>query len=70
MGAMTAERRVTPDAVCVENPWENAQTQFDDAATLLGLDPGLRRVLRVPKRELAVNFPVKLDDGRIEVFTG
>ncbi|MBV8194904.1 MAG: Glu/Leu/Phe/Val dehydrogenase [Candidatus Dormibacteraeota bacterium] len=53
-----------------ENPWVNAQRQFDDAADLLGLDPGLRRVLRAPKRELTVNFPVKMDDGSIEVVTG
>ena len=34
MGAMTAERRVTPDAVSVENPWENAQTQFEAVSGL------------------------------------
>jgi glutamate dehydrogenase (NAD(P)+) len=53
-----------------ENPYINAQRQFDTAADLLDLDAGLRRVLRVPQRELTVNFPVKMDDGRIEVFTG
>jgi glutamate dehydrogenase (NAD(P)+) len=30
----------------------------------------LRRILRVPQRELSVNFPVKMDDGSIEVFSG
>ncbi len=53
-----------------ENPFVNAQRQFDIAADILNLDPGLRQVLRVPQRELTVNFPVKMDDGRIEVFTG
>ncbi|HET6381483.1 MAG TPA: Glu/Leu/Phe/Val dehydrogenase [candidate division Zixibacteria bacterium] len=52
------------------NIWAVAQAQFDHAAELLDLDPGLRRVLRVPKRELTVNFPVTMDDGRVEVFTG
>ena len=52
------------------NIWAVAQEQFDAAAERLGLDDGLRRVLRVPKRELAVNFPVTLDDGTVEVFTG
>jgi glutamate dehydrogenase (NAD(P)+) len=52
------------------NIWAVAQSQFDSAAEKLGLDPGLRRVLRVPKRELTVNFPVTMDDGRVEVFTG
>jgi glutamate dehydrogenase (NAD(P)+) len=52
------------------NIWAVAQSQFDHAAEQLDLDPGLRRVLRVPKRELTVNFPVTMDDGRVEVFTG
>jgi len=53
-----------------ENPYEMAQRQFDIAAELLNLDPGLRRVLRNCKRELMVHFPVVMDDGRLEVFTG
>jgi glutamate dehydrogenase (NAD(P)+) len=52
------------------NPWEIAQQQFDLAADKLNLDPGLRRVLRQPRRELIVHFPVKMDDGSVQVFTG
>ena len=52
------------------NIWAVAQQQFDAAAQKLDLDDGLRRVLRVPKRELTVNFPVTMDDGHVEVFTG
>ncbi|HET7141974.1 MAG TPA: Glu/Leu/Phe/Val dehydrogenase [Candidatus Limnocylindria bacterium] len=52
------------------NIWAVAQSQFDHAAEQLDLDPGLRKVLRVPKRELTVNFPVTMDDGHVEVFTG
>jgi len=52
------------------NAWDVAQRQFDLAAELLHLSPGLRRVLREPKRELTVHFPVKMDDGSVEVFTG
>jgi glutamate dehydrogenase (NAD(P)+) len=52
------------------NIWAVAQQQFDAAAEKLDLDEGLRRVLRVPKRELTVNFPVTMDDGHVEVFTG
>jgi glutamate dehydrogenase (NAD(P)+) len=52
------------------NIWGVAQSQFDHAADRLDLDPGLRKVLRVPKRELTVNFPVTMDDGHVEVFTG
>ena len=53
-----------------ENPFVNAQRQFDIAADLLDLDQGMRHILRVPQRELTANFPVKMDDGRIEIYTG
>jgi glutamate dehydrogenase (NAD(P)+) len=53
-----------------ENPFVNAQRQFDIAADMLDLEAGLRKILRVPQRELTVHFPVKMDDGRIEVYTG
>jgi glutamate dehydrogenase (NAD(P)+) len=54
----------------MENPWAVAQRQFDIAADALELKPGLREVLRLTNRELTVNFPVKLDDGSVKVFTG
>jgi glutamate dehydrogenase (NAD(P)+) len=50
--------------------WAAAQEALDIAADRLGLDDGMRRVLRVPKRELTVQFPVTLDNGEVEVFTG
>ena len=52
------------------NIWAVAQEQFDHAADKLDLDDGMRRVLRVPQRELTVNFPVTMDDGSVQVFTG
>jgi glutamate dehydrogenase (NAD(P)+) len=48
----------------------SALAQFDAAADQLGLDPDLRKVLRIPQREYIVNFPVTRDDGAVEVFTG
>jgi glutamate dehydrogenase (NAD(P)+) len=54
----------------VPNIWAVAQSQFDHAADKLSLDDGMRRVLRVPQRELTVNFPVTMDDGSVQVFTG
>lgn len=53
-----------------ESPFSIAQRQFDMAADLLDLPAGLRAILRVPQRELTVNFPVKFDDGSTRVFTG
>jgi len=52
------------------NPWLSAEARFDAAATRLGLDDGICKVLRSPSREITVHIPVVLDDGRIEVFTG
>jgi glutamate dehydrogenase (NAD(P)+) len=52
------------------NPWVSAEARFDEAAELLGLDEGLRKILRMPALELKVSVPVMLDDGRYEVFTG
>src|SRR5260370_41335390 len=52
------------------NPWLAAAARFDEAATRLNLDDGLCKVLKSPAREITVNIPVMLDDGRLEVFTG
>ena len=52
------------------NPWLSAEIRFDNAAEKLGLDDGVRKVLKLPTREVTVNIPVLLDDGRLEVFTG
>jgi glutamate dehydrogenase (NAD(P)+) len=52
------------------NPWEVAQRQFDLAAERLNLDHGLRQVLREPRREFTCHFPVHMDDGSVQVFTG
>lgn len=60
----------TPSVDQEINPWQSAAHRFDEAAELLKLDDGMRKVLRRPAMELSVNIPVVLDDGRIEVFTG
>ena len=60
----------TEQVAATINPWAVAQRQFDLAAERLGLDPGLRQVLREPRRELTVHFPVHMDDGSVQVFTG
>ena len=52
------------------NPWEAQSARFDFAARKLNLDEGLWKLLRTPAREIIVHFPVTMDDGRIEIFTG
>jgi len=52
------------------NPWEIALEQFDIAANKLGLEGDMCEILRKPKRQLIVSFPVKMDDGTYKVFEG
>ncbi|MCI4351904.1 MAG: Glu/Leu/Phe/Val dehydrogenase [Thermoplasmata archaeon] len=58
-----------PDGAAI-NPFETAKRQIDIVADLLDLDEGVRDVLKHPKRELTVNFPVRMDNGSYRVFTG
>jgi glutamate dehydrogenase (NAD(P)+) len=53
-----------------KNPWLAAAARFEEAASRLKLDDGMRKVLGSPAKEIIVHIPVQLDDGRIEVFTG
>jgi glutamate dehydrogenase (NAD(P)+) len=50
--------------------WEAVLERLDDAAKLTGIDPDIHRMLRTPRRVLEVAVPVRMDDGRVEVFTG
>ncbi len=59
-----------PEVTPVLDAWAVAQRQFDIAADRLNLDPQLRAVLREAERELIVSVPVRMDDGRVEVYTG
>src|SRR5918993_5794029 len=44
--------------------------EFDGAARLLNLEPGIWKILTHPKRQIMVSCPVQMDNGEIEVFTG
>src|SRR5262245_22873897 len=46
------------------------QLYFDRAADVLGLPPAIRKLLVIPKREVQVQIPVEMDDGRLETFIG
>lgn len=52
------------------DPFEIAVAQFNKAVQYLDIDPGTAEILRRPHRELTVHFPVEMDDGRLEVYTG
>src|SRR5436190_11173990 len=44
--------------------------EFEGAARLLKLEPGLWKMLTMPKRQIIVSCPVLMDNGQVEVFTG
>jgi glutamate dehydrogenase/leucine dehydrogenase len=52
------------------NPYQMALKQLQETAKIINLDDGIHKILAKPKRVLTVSLPVKMDDGRIEVFTG
>jgi glutamate dehydrogenase len=52
------------------NAFEMAQSQFDKVAKLINLESGVSSVLRWPLREFRFQIPVRMDDGRIQVFFG
>jgi glutamate dehydrogenase (NAD(P)+) len=49
---------------------EAAQIYFNMAADKLQLSPALRRMMIIAKREVQVEIPVEMDDGRLETFIG
>src|SRR6266700_2264996 len=51
------------------NPYHMAVQQFEAAADKINLSEDMREILRQPKRELIVNFPVRLDSGRVRTST-
>lgn len=54
----------------VYNPFVHAQAQFDRVAQILDLDDATRSLLRQPVMEYHFLIPVRMDDGRTEVFRG
>jgi glutamate dehydrogenase/leucine dehydrogenase len=52
------------------NPFENALTQFDKAASVLKLSESQIAMVKEPRRITEVNLPVRMDDGSIQIFKG
>ncbi len=53
-----------------ENPWENVLTQLRHTAEIMKLDPNITRIIEKPEKTVITNFPVKMDDGSVEMFEG
>jgi len=61
---------MTADRPRARTVYDNVEAQFDKAADLMRLDPSIRKILATTTNEIVVHFPVKMDDGRVEMFTG
>ncbi len=62
--------RLAPHPESHSKFWQNAHLYFDRVYQSMNLDPTWRSVLSTPKRVLTVSCPIRMDDGRIQVFTG
>ncbi|HLK45568.1 MAG TPA: Glu/Leu/Phe/Val dehydrogenase dimerization domain-containing protein, partial [Acidimicrobiales bacterium] len=52
------------------NAWTQVVSLLEEAAQLLHLDEGTTKMIVIPERILEVAIPVRLDDGRVEMFKG
>lgn len=68
--ADTLQLPITGDAAEEVNPYQIALRQLENVAGLLELDDSIHQILRYPKRELTVHFPVKMERGGTQMFTG
>ena len=64
------ERKLLKSNTISISTFENAMKQFDRAANQLHLDRGLLEFLKYPRRSTIVKLPVKMDNGRFQMFTG
>jgi hypothetical protein len=68
MSTATITRK--PAAAERTSVYDNVIRQFNRAADLLSLRDNIRKILATPVNEITVHFPARMDDGRVEMFTG
>src|SRR2546425_11817377 len=67
----TSKQEAAPAGMGMQKTqYDMAVEQFQRAADIMKLDPNVQEILRKPRRILSVNFPVKMDDGRILLYQG
>jgi len=54
----------------IENPFESMLSRLSEAANLLNIDEDIYHLLISPAKEVKVNLPVTMDNGRVKVFEG
>jgi len=65
---ITPQKKVKKTAV--KGMMDNVMEQFNSAADHIDLHPNIRKILSITNNEIVVHFPVKMDDGGVEIFTG
>ncbi len=53
-----------------QSMYETVMNQFNNTADIIDLNPNIRKILGITNNEIIVHFPVKMDNGKVEVFTG
>ncbi len=67
----TSKHEAAPASMGMQkNQYDMALEQFQKAADIMKLDANVQEILRKPRRILSINFPVKMDDGRILLYQG
>jgi glutamate dehydrogenase (NAD(P)+) len=70
MTAITAELNNKTIKAPVKGMLDNVMMQFHSAADQINLHPNIRKILSITNNEIIVHFPVKMDNGEVEIFTG
>ncbi|NJY62553.1 Glu/Leu/Phe/Val dehydrogenase [Salinimicrobium sp. CDJ15-81-2] len=53
-----------------QSMYDTVLNQFEKTADLMGLNPNIKKILGLTNNEIIVHFPVKMDNGEVEIFTG
>ena len=70
MTTLTAEVNNKKNKIPVKGMMDNVLEQFNSAAEAIDLHPSIRKILSITNNEIVVHFPVKMDNGEVEIFTG
>ncbi|MAB47339.1 MAG: glutamate dehydrogenase [Flavobacteriaceae bacterium] len=70
MSTLTAELKEKAKKTPQRGMMDNVMEQFENAATQINLHPNIKKILSITNNEIIVNFPVKMDNGDVEIFTG
>ncbi|MFD2552275.1 Glu/Leu/Phe/Val dehydrogenase [Bizionia sediminis] len=67
---MTLTKKVKKKEQAKQGMFENVMKQFNAAADMVELNPNIRKILAVTNNELIIHFPVRMDNGEVEIFKG